>query len=177
VLCGAAVVVVALAASASSTLPAGQAAAAPDAGLFALRIEPRAAKPDERRHQAVPVAHSHRHAPRLTARRRRAKAAAPAYARTPSTPQTRGRTFAWPPVPRARSYDVRLSRGGERIFEHAVAHAHIRIPAAWTFGGQRHTLAPGIYQWSVRPRYARSSHTRYGEAVVRAALTVTPADG
>lgn len=180
-LCAAAGAVVALAASASASAPPSHAAAAADAP----RLEPAGEQPapeaqlrPPRRSTARPAKTAPRRAKtphrRASSPTRRGKTPAP---RRSATTQPRARTFAWPRVPRARSYVVRVFRGGERIFEKSVSHPRIEIPSTWAFGGHRYGLRPGIYEWSVRPHYANSSRTRYGEAVVRATLTITAARG
>jgi hypothetical protein len=174
----AAAAVIALAVSASSRPPPSHAAAAevpllePEGDQQGSEAQGR-----PRRQPAAPVPDAGRRESRSTARRRPTKAAASIRAHAASTSRTYGRTFAWPRVPRARSYVVRVFRAGEQIFEQSVPHASIQIPASWKFGGHRYALVPGIYEWSVRPRNASSSHSRYGEAVVRATLTVTAARG
>jgi hypothetical protein len=84
-----------------------------------------------------------------------------------------GRVFAWQRVPRATYYTVRLYRGGVRVFEASVAGTRVRVPVSWVFERRRQRLLPGIYEWSVRPGYGARSRALYGDAVVRANLTVT----
>jgi hypothetical protein len=77
-------------------------------------------------------------------------------------------------VPHADKYVVDFYRGNEKVFNGVVSTPRIRIPGSWTFRGHRNTLLAGIYEWTVRPRYGTLSRARYGEAVVRATLTVAP---
>lgn len=90
--------------------------------------------------------------------------------RAPSGPRTMA--FGWVPVRNARVYLVEFFRGPRKIFEAETRRTRLTVPAHWSYGGRRYSLAPGRYRWTVRPGLGAPASRRFGQPVVRASLVV-----
>jgi hypothetical protein len=111
-------------------------------------------------------------------------AAAPSSVPAPTTPAgdeakdppaptgPRTMAFGWVPVRNARVYLVEFFRGPRKIFEALTRRTRLTLPARWSYGGRRYTLAPGRYRWTVRPGLGAPASRRFGQPVVRASLVV-----
>jgi hypothetical protein len=67
----------------------------------------------------------------------------------------------WPRVAAARYYHVQLFRGSKRILAAWPQTHELGLPAAWTWAGRRHRLAPGRYRWYVWAGLGARSLARY----------------
>jgi len=90
--------------------------------------------------------------------------------RAPTGP--RPMTFGWVPVRNTSVYLVEFFQGPRKIFEARTARTRLTVPAHWTYGGHRQSLAPGRYHWTVRPGLGAPGSRRFGQPVVRATLVV-----
>lgn len=111
-------------------------------------------------------------------------AAAPSSVPAPATPAgdeakdppapagPRAMAFGWVPVHNASVYLVEFFKGPQKIFEAQTRRTRLTIPAHWSYGGRRHSLAPGRYRWTVRPGLGAPATRRFGQPVVRASLVV-----
>jgi hypothetical protein len=84
------------------------------------------------------------------------------------------RTFGWVPVRNTSIYLVEFFHGPRKIFEARTARPRVTVPAHWTYGGHRQSLAPGRYHWTVRPGLGAPATKRFGQPVVLATLVVPP---
>jgi len=82
------------------------------------------------------------------------------------------RTFAWVPVPGARSYVVEFVGHGGVIYLSRTQQPRLNLAAVWTYRGRRHALRPGVYHWNVWPilRTAKGAHR--GRASVSSTMTI-----
>lgn len=92
--------------------------------------------------------------------------------RAPTGP--RPMTFGWVPVRNTSVYLVAFFQGPRKIFEARTVQTRLTVPAHWTYGGHRQSLAPGRYHWTVRPGLGAPASGRFGQPVVRATLVVRP---
>jgi hypothetical protein len=92
--------------------------------------------------------------------------------RAPTGP--RPMTFGWVPVRNTSVYLVAFFQGPRKIFEARTVQTRVTVPAHWTYGGHRQSLAPGRYHWTVRPGLGAPASGRFGQPVVRATLVVRP---
>jgi hypothetical protein len=92
--------------------------------------------------------------------------------RAPTGP--RPMTFGWVPVRNTSVYLMALFQGPRKIFEARTVQTRLTVPAHWTYGGHRQSLAPGRYHWTVRPGLGAPASGRFGQPVVRATLVVQP---
>jgi hypothetical protein len=77
----------------------------------------------------------------------------------------------WPPVDRARYYNVQLFRGKHKVLSRWPTAHHLRLHRSWTFHGRRYRLKPGRYRWFVWPGFgARAAH-RYGPMIAQQSFT------
>jgi hypothetical protein len=83
-------------------------------------------------------------------------------------------TFGWAPVRNTSVYLVEFFQGPRKIFEARTARTRLTVPAHWTYGGHRQSLAPGRYHWTVRPGLGAPAGKRFGQPVVRGTLVVPP---
>jgi len=90
--------------------------------------------------------------------------------RAPTGP--RPMTFGWVPVRNTSVYLVEFFQGPRKIFEARTTRTRLTVPAHWTYGGHRQSLAPGRYHWTVRPGLGAPASKRFGQPVVRASLVV-----
>jgi hypothetical protein len=79
--------------------------------------------------------------------------------------------FVWMPVRGARYYNLQLVRGG-KILSVWTHRTRFRLASAWTFGGTRYQLSPGVYRWYVWPGYGRISASKYGHMLGGSSFTV-----
>ena len=86
----------------------------------------------------------------------------------PPAPVAAARAFVWAPVRGATWYLVQFYRGRTEIFRARPKQARVVVPAHWSYKGNRLTLQPGRYRWSVRPRLGK----RYGKPIVLSELVV-----
>jgi hypothetical protein len=81
----------------------------------------------------------------------------------------KARRFAWAPAVGASGYHIELFRGQARVYSGEATEPQITIPARWSSGGRRRSLAPGEYRWYVWPIV---SGRRAFPAIVQAQLVV-----
>lgn len=75
------------------------------------------------------------------------------------------RIYTWPAVPGAETYEFKILRGVQAVFETTTADREVELPA------ELH-LSPGRYNWSVTPRLADQSAASATRPVVEATLVV-----
>lgn len=92
----------------------------------------------------------------------------------PAPTGPRPMTFGWVPVRNTSVYLVAFFQGPRKIFEARTVQTRVTVPAHWTYGGHRQSLAPGRYHWTVRPGLGAPASGRFGQPVVRATLVVRP---
>ena len=78
----------------------------------------------------------------------------------------------WPPVRRARYYNVQLFRGKRKLLSVWPAKPRYQLERSWMFQGKRRRLVPGTYRWVVWPGYGRRAKGRYGKPVVRSTFVI-----
>jgi hypothetical protein len=81
-------------------------------------------------------------------------------------------TFAWVPVPRARSYKVEFALDGRVIYVSRTRRPRLRLRTRWTYRAHRYTLKPGAYHWYVWPIFRTAKGSHRGPPSVSSTLTI-----
>ena len=68
----------------------------------------------------------------------------------------------WRSVRRATYYNMQLWRNGRKLLSVWPLRSRYRLRSSWTFGGRRHSLAPGRFTVYVWPGFGRKAAVRYG---------------
>lgn len=84
----------------------------------------------------------------------------------------RVRTFVWPHVRGAVSYDVQFFRRGRRIFATRTSRPRLSLPAHWQYGRIRYKLVPGQYRWTVWPLVRSGRSLQQAEPIIQATLVI-----
>jgi hypothetical protein len=80
--------------------------------------------------------------------------------------------LAWTPIRGARYYNVQLFHRGRKVLSAWPRQAHLKLRPRWRYGGRRHRLAAGRYQWYVWPGRGRPAARRYGRRVGRGGFEI-----
>jgi hypothetical protein len=99
------------------------------------------------------------------------KKAAPLGKRVGFT-RRRVRTFVWPHVRGAVSYDVQFFRRGRSIFATRTSRPRLTLPTHWQYGRIRYKLVPGQYRWYVWPLVRSGRSLQRAEPIIQARLVI-----
>jgi hypothetical protein len=78
----------------------------------------------------------------------------------------------WPPVTRARYYNVQLFRGKRKILSAWPTGHRLRLHRSWTFGGRQFRLKPGRYHWFVWPGFGARAARHYGPLLAHSSFSM-----
>jgi large repetitive protein len=71
----------------------------------------------------------------------------------------------WEAQKGASFYNVQLVRAGVKVLSAWPRGSTLRLGRAWTYAGERRTLAPGLYRWYVWPATGTRARPVYGRAL------------
>ncbi len=97
----------------------------------------------------------------------------PLYAPADGSALSLAPLLRWLPSRRATYYNVQLWFNGKEILSAWPRTPKLRLHRSWSYGGARHTLVPGTYQWYVWPGLGPISAARYGHQLGEAQFTVS----
>jgi hypothetical protein len=97
-----------------------------------------------------------------------------AYALTPARNARLKRppVLRWPPVARARYYNVQLFRGKHKVLSAWPAGHRLALHRSWSFGGRRFRLEPGRYRWFVWPGFGARAARHYGPLLAHSSFSM-----
>jgi len=78
----------------------------------------------------------------------------------------------WPPVARARYYNVQLFRGKRKILSAWPTGHSLRLHRSWTFRGRVFRLRPGNYRWFVWPGFGARAARHYGPLLAHSTFSM-----
>jgi hypothetical protein len=78
----------------------------------------------------------------------------------------------WPPVARARYYNVQLFRGKRKILSAWPTGHSLRLHRSWTFRGRAIRLKRGHYRWFVWPGFGARAARHYGPLLAHSSFSM-----
>jgi hypothetical protein len=78
----------------------------------------------------------------------------------------------WPPVTRARYYNVQLFRGKRKILSAWPTRHSLRLHRSWTFRGRVVRLKRGHYRWFVWPGFGARAARHYGPLLAHSSFSM-----
>jgi hypothetical protein len=92
-------------------------------------------------------------------------------ATAPLAPAPEQKTFVWPKVRNAHSYEIAFFRGARQIFSRTTTAPRLTLPARWTYRGTHQSLTGGAYRWYVWS--IGRDGTRSPRAIISSSLVVS----
>lgn len=95
------------------------------------------------------------------------------YAPASGSHVTQAPWLRWLVSRKATYYNVQLYLNGKEILSAWPRSPRLRLHGSWSYGGARHTLVAGTYEWYVWPGLGAISAGRYGHMLGEAQFTVS----